>query len=281
MLAKVIAHAPTRAEAAARLARALRTARIHGVTTNRDLLVRVLEHHEFVAGATDTAFLDRHGIDALAAPLLDPTHEPVYALAAAFARQAAHRQSARVWSRLPSGWRNNPSQPQQLTLRTGDRDVVVDYAFSRTGVTAAVDGTPVDVDLHEATPTSIDLTVDGVRRVLRVAIDGAGIDVDSPLGSSEFTVLPRLPDPAAAGVAAGAIVAPMPGSVVRVLVAPGDAVVAGQPLVVLEAMKMEHTVAAAVDGAVTEVTVTAGQQVEAGAVLVVVETNSEENADAD
>jgi propionyl-CoA carboxylase alpha chain len=112
-----------------------------------------------------------------------------------------------------------------------------------------------------------------VRRRLAVALspDPRTVDVDSALGSSSYVVVPRFTDPADA-IAVGSLVAPMPGSVVRVLVEPGAAVTKGDALVVLEAMKMEHTVASPSDGTVGEVRVTAGQQVDAGSVLVVVET---------
>src|SRR6266511_4237710 len=95
MLAKVIAWAPTRDEAVRRLAAALAGAHIHGLITNRDLLVRVLRHPAFRAGETDTGFFDRHGLSALAAALADA---------------AANRAAARVQRGVPGGWRNVPSQ---------------------------------------------------------------------------------------------------------------------------------------------------------------------------
>jgi acetyl/propionyl-CoA carboxylase alpha subunit len=277
MLAKVIAHAPSRTEAAARLADGLARARLHGVTTNRDLLVRILREDEFLAGCTDTAYLERHDPAVLGAPLLDDADAPVHLLAAAIAVQAANRAAATVWGHLPSGWRNNPSQPQRLRLRADGAEHEVTYTLDRSGgLTAAVDGADVDVDVHAATPDEVELTVDGVRRRCAVALHGDVVDVDSPLGASSYVVVPRFPDHSH-DHAAGSLVAPMPGSVVRVLVEVGATVEAGQPLVVLEAMKMEHTVAAPGDGTVGEVRVGAGQQVEAGAVLVVFE----ETADAD
>ncbi|MDQ1746510.1 MAG: propionyl-CoA carboxylase alpha chain [Frankiaceae bacterium] len=278
MLAKVVAYAPTRAEAAAVLARALRRSRLHGVTTNRDLLVRVLEEDEFLAGGTDTAYLDRHDPAKLGRPLLDDGAAALHAAAAALALQAARRDATPVWGRLPSGWRNNPSQPQRVSLSRRGAETVVDYAFSRAGVTLSVDGAALDIALHECAATHVDATVDGVRRVFAVRITGDNVDVDSDLGASEYVVRPRLPEPDA-HVAAGSLTAPMPGAVVRVLVEVGTEVVAGQPLVVLEAMKMEHTVAAPAAGTVSAVGVTAGQQVDAGTVLVVVD--EPENSDAD
>jgi propionyl-CoA carboxylase alpha chain len=149
----------------------------------------------------------------------------------------------------------------------------VRYRVGRAGaIEMSVDGHPVDVELHSARNHVVDATVGGVRRQFHVVIPAAAasIYVDSPLGASSYDVVPRFPDPTDS-IAAGSLVAPMPGAVVRVLVEAGTAVAKGQPLVVLEAMKMEHTVASPTDGTVTEMRVTAGQQVNAGTVLAVVD----------
>jgi acyl-CoA carboxylase subunit alpha len=272
MLAKVISHGPTRAAAAASLAAALRRARVHGVTTNRDLLVRILDEAEFLAGSTDTGYLDRHDPAELGVPLLPTAAEATHAAVAALALQAARRDWATVDRELPSGWRNNPSQPQRVELTSRGRTTVVEYAFRRDGVYVWVDGEFLDLVLHSAEYHVIDATVGGVRRRCFVVIprDASVIDVDSPLGSSSYDVVPRFPDPSAS-VVAGSLLAPMPGTVVRVLVEAGAAVTKDQPLLVLEAMKMEHTVASPAAGTVTELHVVDGQQVDAGAVLAVVD----------
>ncbi|WP_079031928.1 acetyl-CoA carboxylase biotin carboxylase subunit [Streptomyces specialis] len=109
MLAKVISWAPTRTEAARALASALARAEVHGLTTNRDLLVRVLRHPAFLAGDTDTAFLNRHDLATLAAPLAGEETRRLSALAAALADAAHRRATARALATLPSGWRNVPS----------------------------------------------------------------------------------------------------------------------------------------------------------------------------
>jgi propionyl-CoA carboxylase alpha chain len=281
MLAKVIAYAPTRAESATILAAALSRARIHGTTTNRDLLVAILREDEFLDGATDTAYLERHDPALLGRSPVGEDDRVSHAVAAAIAVQASRRETARVLGALPSGWRNNPSQRQQVSLRPpGGESITVSYLFGRSGsVAVAADGSDVDVTLHSATPEVVDLTVDGVRRRCDVAIDNDAVDVDSAAGWTAYLLEPRFAEPDA-GHAAGSLVAPMPGSVVRVLVEAGADVMAGQPLVVLEAMKMEHTVAAPTTGSVAEVRVQPGQQVEAGTVLVVVaEEEAETNAD--
>ncbi|RZQ65730.1 acetyl/propionyl/methylcrotonyl-CoA carboxylase subunit alpha [Amycolatopsis suaedae] len=265
MLAKVIAWAPDRTAAVRRLAAALAGARIHGLGTNRDLLVNVLRHPAFLAGDTDTAFFDRHGLTELAEPLANPDAVRLSALAAALAEAAANRASARVQGRLPSGWRNVASVPQRKVYRHGDDEYEVTYTLGRDGLS----GHP-DVELVGATPDEVVLTVSGLRRTFRVARYGAEVWVDSPLGPVGLVRAPRFADPEAA-LAAGSLVAPMPGSVTRIAVSPGETVRSGDPLLWLEAMKMEHRIAAPADGVVTQLPVTVGQQVEVGAVLAVVE----------
>ncbi|WP_458695267.1 acetyl/propionyl/methylcrotonyl-CoA carboxylase subunit alpha [[Mycobacterium] appelbergii] len=273
MLAKVISYAPTRRRAAGVLADALARTRIHGVRTNRDLLVNVLRHPAFLDGATDTAFFDTHGLDALAAPLTTADAVTLSAIAAALAEAAHNRRGATVFGAAPSGWRNLASGYQSKSYRdAAGEDIVVRYRFTL-GVAELPDND--NVTLVSATPQRVVLAVDGVERPFEVARYGspaaAEVFVDSPLGPAQLVALPRFPDPDAA-VAHGSLLAPMPGSVVRVGAAAGDTVTAGQPLIWLEAMKMEHTIAAPEDGVLAELNVTAGQQVEVGAVLARVET---------
>ena len=262
MLAKVIAWAADREQAAAVLATTLATARIHGLTTNRDLLVRVLRHPAFLAGQTDTAFFGTHGLGALAAPLADGAAAELSALAAALADAAARQRDARVLGGLPPGWRNVPSQPQRVRY-TGHH---VGYRIDRGGL--VVEGRD-DVRLVSMRPDRVELEVAGIRRIFQVADYGALVCVDSALGPVTLVPEERFADPAA-HVAAGSLLAPMPGTVVRLAAAVGDAVTAGQPLMWLEAMKMEHLIAAPAAGIVAELPVAAGQQVEVGSVLAVV-----------
>jgi propionyl-CoA carboxylase alpha chain len=267
MLAKVVAWAPTRAEAAARLAAALAGARVHGPTTNRDLLVRTLRHAEFLDGRTDTGFFDRIGLDTLAAPLAGPEEIGLAVLAAALAMAAARRRDAPVQGELPSGWRNVPSQPQRAAFEHAGEDLEVGYRHTRDGL--VVEGRD-DVVLVSATPEVVLLAVAGVEQRLSVAAAGDRVDVDGDGWSVSLRTLPRFPD-AAAAVAEGSLVAPMPGAVVAVHVAVGDAVEAGQPLLVLEAMKMQHSVVAPAPGVVRSLEIVPGAQVEAGTVLAVIE----------
>ncbi|MEI7858222.1 MAG: biotin carboxylase N-terminal domain-containing protein [Acidimicrobiales bacterium] len=275
MLAKVIAHAPTRAEATATLAATLAESRIHGVTTNRDLLVRTLRHVGFVSGATDTGFLDRHGLSTLAASLADHAAVARHAVAAALAGQAERHASARTLGALPSGWRNNTVDGQEVTFDTGTRTIHVGYRMGRRGralAEAAVDGQVLDVVAGTVSPTEVVLTTSGLSRRYLVQRVGAVTYVDGPDGASRLVEEDRHPI-ATEQVVEGSSLAPMPGSVVRVAVVAGDHVEAGQVLVVLEAMKMEHAVLAGTTGTVVEVDVVEGDQVETGRVLAVVEAD--------
>ncbi|ONI68921.1 acetyl/propionyl-CoA carboxylase subuit alpha [Kribbella sp. ALI-6-A] len=261
MLAKVIVWGATRDAAARRLASALASAQIHGVRTNRDLLVWILRHPAFGAGDTDTGFFERYGVGE---PLADKEAEELSALAAALADAARNRATAKVQGRLPSGWRNLPSQPQRKSYAVGDSTYEVSYRLTRDGL--VTDG---DVKLVEASAERVVLDLGGVRRGFAVAAYPGLVCVDSALGPVALTPVERFPDPARQ-LAAGSLVAPMPGSVIRVGVAVGDEVKQGQPLLWLEAMKMEHTISAPADGVVAELTVGEGEQVEVGAVLAVV-----------
>ena len=261
MVAKVVAHGRTREEAARRLADALVRAELHGTITNRDFLVRVLRHPEFLSGGADTGFLERHD---LSAPLIED--RGLAAAAAALAGQAHRRAVAQVLGTLPSGWRNSPSQLQTVAFEDG---IEVGYRFDRHGRLAElrVDGELLpDAVLHACTAQRVDLEVGGVRRTYSVA-EGA---VNLPDGQVDLVELPRFPD-TAEQAHAGSLTSPMPGAVIRVMVEAGDPVEAHQPLLVLEAMKMEHEIVAPAAGVVAELRVEEGSQVETGAVLAVID----------
>jgi propionyl-CoA carboxylase alpha chain len=242
MLAKVVSYAPSRGVAAAKLAGVLERARLHGVPTNRDLLVQTLRHPTFLAGEADTSFLEANPA---AAPDLD-----LLMLAAALSR--------------PIGWRNVLSQPVTHRFDAGE----VTFRLSRSGPQLDHGAT-----LISSGPESVVLGVNGVHHRFNVSTYGDLVCVDSVLGSAALQRLPRFTDPESA-TAPGTLIAPMPGMVTEVLVAVGDKVEAGQPLLRLEAMKMQHTVQAPTAGVVQELSVAKGQQVEAGAPLVTVSEES-------
>ena len=273
MLAKVVAHAPTRVEAAAVLAAALRSSRVHGVVTNRDLLVGVLTEPEFLAGRTDTGFLDRHPAAELVAGSGPPPAEGV--AAAVLALRAHRRAQAPVQTAVAAGWRNVASADPLVVLATGEGTelqvryrVVGDQVELRVDDAAPVPLLLVAVTALDSAHHEVVLERDGVRRTLRVAIEGPHLDVSSADGSLELVEVEQLPEPHVAE-AEGSLTAPMPGLVVRAEVQPGARVDAGQPVLVLEAMKMEHTVRAPHDGVLETLLVGVGEQVVLGQRLAV------------
>jgi propionyl-CoA carboxylase alpha chain len=298
LLAKVIAAAPTRREAAARLARALDRTVLQGTTTNRDLLVAVLRDQAFLAGDTTTAFLDERFGDE-AARTFAPSAADVEAalIAAALAGAAGRRAAAPVLASLPAGFSNTAAFDPEVRFEVAAAERRVRYRQERDGAWTVwlPSSTEADAGASEAAPGRrvglhaaggdghLDLEIDGHRQRVRVVSadggvgeGGAGRDLQvlTASGRVELRELPRFPDAAGEEVA-GATLAPMPGSVVTVAVETGQEVTKGALLVTVEAMKMEHRVTAPFDGTVAEVRVSAGQQVAADAVLVVVESGTE------
>jgi len=270
MLAKVIAHAPTRTEAASRLALALDRCHLGGVITNRDFLAATLRTPEFLSGDTTTDFIERVA-PARAREPGDASLERSARVAALWI-QGANRAAAQVLRATPSGWRNARMPDQQVEFAHGEQRIDVRYRSLRDGSFRFADGTHGRV--HAWSAGEIDVEVDGHRtraRITRAAdlliVQGAGGDV-------ELRVLPRfeLPEPEEAS---GGFVAPMPGKVIDLKVAVGDTVQPGEILLVLEAMKMEHPLTATETGVVSEVRVAVGEQVESGALLVVVESETD------
>ncbi|WP_019887276.1 acetyl/propionyl/methylcrotonyl-CoA carboxylase subunit alpha [Streptomyces purpureus] len=254
MLAKVVVHAPSRAAAVRKLADVLERAAVHGPVTNRDLLVASLRHPEFQdPGRLGTGFYGRN-LDALARPR---DGEAYAAVAAALADAAGST------GRFGGGWRNVRSQDQVRVYGAHE----VRYRPLRGGgftVTA-----PEGVRAVAAAPDRVRLEVDGVVRDFDVARYPEGT---VHVGPYRLTVRPRFTDPREQ-TAPGSLLAPMPGTVVRVAdgLAVGDQVVAGQPLLWLEAMKMEHRITAPASGTLTALHAVPGRQVEVGALLAVVQ----------
>jgi propionyl-CoA carboxylase alpha chain len=273
MLAKVIAWAPTRAEAARMLAHSLSRARLHGVATNRDLLVAILREDTFLSGQVSTDFFDRTSVVESTAAV-DPDPHLLFAAAVALAEH--HRLRRRVQAGVPVGWRNVVSQPQRTVLAVGDSEHTVAWHGGRSGYAS----TDPAVQVLSASPSEVVLEIDHVSARYAVAIGpGDAVAVDGPTSSVQLRAVPRFVDPADV-VAQGSLLAPMPGTVIGVPVEDGAEVRAGQPVLVLEAMKMQHTISAPTDGVVSDLVVV-GQQVAAGDVLAVVSTSPTENDEGD
>jgi len=286
MMAKLIAHAPTRGEAARRLAGALERLIAQGVATNRELLVAVLRHPEFLAGRFDTHFLERHRAELFGrAPAGIEVARA--AVAAALDGVEQRRGTREVLPEVEPGWRSHHPTEELVRFRAGEREVEVGirpdgggrFACRAEGesfgarVVGRGGGELVledDAGVRRRCRGGGELVLEddaGVRRRFAVARSGAAHHVWAGGRDHTFVEQPRFPE-RQAGRVEGGLSAPMPGRVVKVLVADGDPCTAGQALVVLEAMKMEHAVKAARAGRVARVLVREGESVDAGAVLV-------------
>jgi propionyl-CoA carboxylase alpha chain len=273
MLAKVIVHAQTRTEAALRLANTLERLRLHGVTSNRDFLVNVLRHEAFLAGDTSTDFIERHA-PALERQVADEEVRTA-ALAAALAAQQERRAAARVLKTISSGWRNNPSAKQQVRLMHRGDEIVTEYFHVAGGrFSYGINGHAGEARVVRSKDGRIELEIDGVQRSLSVLSDELNHWVHGPTGEVRLTEVPRFPEREREQIAGGYL-APMPGRIVALNVEVGQKVSAGEVLIIVEAMKMEHIIKCAEDGTVTELRVAKDDQVEAGQVLLVVDTGKE------
>lgn len=308
MLGKLIAHAETRREAAGALRRALQHGLVAGVTTNADLLVRLLGHPAFLAAELDTHFLERHA-ESLRGDGGGDDHEQAIGEAALAATLAglAERRDRRAAGELPGvalGWHNVPAAATAVRYRHGAGSVEVRYQLRRDGGVAVTmtgasgartyavasyrlvraasgglasgvapgGGLALEVVLERAAAAegaAPSATFTGHRKRWRLARRDDRIWIAAGGRTLALVEEPRFPERVAAA-AAGSLLAPMPGKVVKVLVAVGDEVKAGAAILMLEAMKMEHTLRAAQDGAVTQLRVAVGDQVAADEVLAVV-----------
>ena len=267
LLAKVIAWAPTRDDAARRLALALERSHLGGVVTNRDFLVATLRTPEFLAGDTTTDFIDRVA-PARSLELEEDERRRLAAIAALWL-QGANRAEADVLATAPSGWRNARMPDQEVLFACAEHEITVTYRSQRDGRFRLGDGTHARI--HAWSGDAIDVEIDGRRCRARITRSGDLLVVHGPRGDVEFTRIPRFKPPGVEA-AAGGFVAQMPGKVIDLRVKVGDTVKAGDTLLVLEAMKMEHPMSAPEDGVVTEVRVARGDQVERGVLLLVVES---------
>ncbi len=275
LLAKIIAAGPTRADALRRLSRALAGTVLFGLTSNLAYLRAVVTHPAFVEPHTlSTRFL------AEALPNWRPVVAPEERAAALIAVALAQ------WQRPSAGglgyWRNNPSQPPPRRYRVGDETIEVylrPVPWQAGQFTAALSlvgraGNPpydiaLTIDRRIANPPyNVVFTMDGHRRHTVLATDGDDWWAQTDNGPLRITALPLLPEPDRAAGASGSLRAPLPGTVLAVLVEVGDSVTEGQPLVKLEAMKMEYTIRAAAAGVVEAIHHAPSDSVAADALLI-------------
>ena len=266
MLAKVITKGKTRVDAANKLALALESLHIGGVTTNRDFLVASLRSEDFLKGKTTSDFIEK--TNPQRAVVLKGSSLENATSAAALWIQGQNRENANILKEIPTGWRNSRLPRQKITLSYLDNEVEVTYKSNRDGSFAVNEETTAKV--IEWTPSGIDIEINTSRFYSKITQADDNIVVHGPWGDALFKILPRFTLPGSE-IQAGGLIAPMPGKVIDLKVKVGSKVKKGDTLVILEAMKMEHQVKASEDGKVTKVLIKKDDQLENGALLMVVD----------
>ena len=248
MIAKLIAHGGTRDEAIARLRAALAEYQVVGVHTNIEFLHRLTSAASFTLAHLDTALIERERAHLL--PSAVPPPAAIWATAAS-AWLPVGAASGSPWD-VRTGWRLGSRAARAITLRSGEWEKVATLRFGDAG--------SGDRSRRQSRACRIRRTWWHMAIVLHVFFEG---------GHWQFKVAdPYLP-PEQASEAHGGLTAPMPGRVLAVLVKPGEPVARGTPLLIMEAMKMEHTITAPADGTVDKLLCSVGEQVKEGAELLV------------
>ena len=266
MLAKVIAKGKNRTDAANKLALALQSLHIGGVTTNRDFLVASLRSKHFHKGQTTSDFIEK--AKPQRSVVLKGQQLEQAVTAAALWIQGENRNNASLLKEAPSGWRNSRLPRQKISFEYSDKEVNVTYKANRDGSFDLNEDTKANI--LKWTATGIDLEVNNTRFFSKVTRKNDDLVVHGPWGDALLKILPRFTLPGAE-LQAGGLVAPMPGKVIDLKVKVGSKVKKGDTLVILEAMKMEHQVKAIEDGKVTQVLIKKDDQLENGALLMIVD----------
>ena len=266
MLSKVIAWAPNRIDAINKLARGLEKAHFGGVKTNRDFLIACLRNESFINGNTTTDFIERE----------KPNSEQVLSENQIFNASAAialwiamgNRASDEVTDFMPSNWTNGRMPYQRIKLMILKNKIEIKYQFKRSGLFEVMGR---NCKIHAVDESGIDVEVGSHRFFAQVTRVNDQILINMPFGDLDAVIVPRFIEPGNE-VPEGGLVAPMPGKVIEVKVKKGDKVKAGDTLIIIEAMKMEHSIKATENGKVAKLMVSLNQQVDNGATLLVLES---------
>ena len=266
MLSKVIAWAPNRIDAINKLARGLEKAHFGGVKTNRDFLISCLRNESFINGNTTTDFIERekpNGEQVL-------SENQIFNASAAIALWIAmgNRASDEVTDFMPSNWTNGRMPYQRIKLMILKNEIEIKYQLKRSGLFEVM-GT--NCKIHAVDESGIDVEVGSHRFFAQVTRANDQILINMPFGDLDAVIVPRFIEPGNE-VPEGGLVAPMPGKVIEVRVKKGDKVKAGDTLIIIEAMKMEHSIKATENGKVTKLMVSLNQQVDNGATLLVLDS---------
>jgi 3-methylcrotonyl-CoA carboxylase alpha subunit len=273
MIAKIIAHGPDRLATIRSMQYAMSQLVCLGLTTNQAFLNQVLHHPDFIAGKYDTHFIQNQLGTAQFGNLGEISWQHALIGATLQVWKKTERERG-LLQHLPSGWRNNFYQPQEIRLGAAGKEWIIRYRQKEGGFQFFIDDAVFAVECL-ATPDHEQLrfVVDGLQRTLSIVHQKDQLHLHWPqYGNLTIEVLPRFPI-AGSEELPGTYQSPMPGEIIEVLVSPGQVVASGDSLILLSSMKMENTIAANAAGTVEEVFVQAGQRIEAGFLLLKISEN--------
>ena len=265
MLSKVISWAPNRLDAANKLARGLEKAHMGGVVTNRQFLISCLRNESFLNGNTTTDFIEREVLETKKNLSANELHQTSIAVALWLAQQ--NRVSDPVTSFMPANWTNGRMPYQRVKLLFAKDEIEVKYKLNRDNLYEVMGST---CEIYHCDSAGIDMAIDSHRFYSHVTKVGSEILINMPFGDIDASVLPRFLEPGN-DVPEGGLIAPMPGKVIDVKVKKGSKVKTGDTLVIIEAMKMEHSIKATETGKIAKVMIQLNDQVDNGATLLVLE----------
>jgi 3-methylcrotonyl-CoA carboxylase alpha subunit len=267
LLAKLIVHGTDRAQALARMNEALAQFRVEGITTNVAFLKALVDDPQVRRGEVDTGFIERELERLVHGGALAP-RDLAAACAAVICRAWAEETGMddSPWSRR-DGWTLGRARQQPIALRQGEKRLAAAVIYGRDGLKVEIDGAAQPLAFAAGEGDALTVRVGGDSE--RVVARGSGRDLELVTPRGRFAL--HLVDPFAgergAAAAESRIVAPMPGTVTRILAEPGSQVARGAPLIVMEAMKMEHTLRAPADGLLKAIRCAVGDVVQEGAEL--------------
>ncbi|ETV99482.1 acetyl-CoA carboxylase, biotin carboxylase subunit [Aphanomyces invadans] len=281
MIAKLVVHASNRKEAIEGLMRALGQYQIVGLPTNIEFVARTAAHPEFMKGGVDTSFLLKHGDDLLTPFSNLPSHAPILTAVWLVLKQQHQTQrfeatvadAGSPWTSLQN-FRSLDTFHRHFTLLHDDAPMDMDLASTSTdGKSYIVNGTTVQVHSVDFTTGDFKLTVGNETFTGTAVVLKHDVHLFCNDGTLAYEYKLRVPEPSydSHGTSAGgaaSLVTPMPGKVIKVMAKAGDTIVADQPLLIMEAMKMEHVLRAPRDGQVAEMNCEVGDFVSDGHVLV-------------
>jgi len=265
MLSKVISWAPNRLDAANKLARGLEKAHMGGVLTNRQFLISCLRNKSFLNGNTTTDFIEREVLETKKNLSVNELHQTSIAVALWLAQQ--NRVSDPVTGFMPANWTNGRMPLQRVKLLFAKDEIEVKYKLNRDNLYEVMGST---CEIYHCDSAGIDMAIDSHRFYSHVTMVDSEILINMPFGDVNASVVPRFEEPGN-DVPEGGLIAPMPGKVIDVKVKKGSKVKTGDTLVIIEAMKMEHSIKATETGKIAKVMIQLNDQVDNGATLLVLE----------